>query len=125
MRQFRPAVKSEARNFLCVGLVCFGRANGFVPEILDEPGIDGADENPGRREPGCHRLVVSAGMFHTDLRLAIKAFDGRDEVVDGGLRVTVIPRCQNNHIARLADRDSAFAFGNINTNCVHETIPFE
>ena len=38
--------------------------------------------------------------------------------------MTVIPRCQNYHIARLANCDSALAFGNIDTNCVHETIPF-
>ena len=63
-------------------------------------------------------------MLHADLCLALQAFDGGDEIIDGGLSVTVIPRCQDDHIAWLADRDGALSFGNINTNCIHETIPF-
>ena len=38
--------------------------------------------------------------------------------------MTVIPRCQDDYIARLTNRDSALSFGNIDTNCIHETIPF-
>ena len=64
-------------------------------------------------------------MLHTNLCLTLQAFDGGDEIIDGGLCVTVIPWRQDNYIARLANRDSALAFGNIDTNCVHETISFE
>ena len=39
--------------------------------------------------------------------------------------MTVIPRCLDDYIARPIDGDCAFAFRNIDTNCVHEPNPFE
>jgi len=43
-------------------------------------------------------------MLHADLCLTLQGFDGGNELVDGGPRVTVILRCQDNHISRLAEQ---------------------
>ena len=122
--QFRPAVKSKPRDLLRVGLVRLRRAERFVAKGFDEARVDRADEDAGSGEPGGHRLIVSAGMLHADLCLAVQFSDRGNEVVNGRLRVTVIPRRKDDDISGLADRDGASSFGNINTNCIHETIPF-
>ena len=124
MPQFCPAVKSKTCDLLRIGLVRLGSSERFVAKGLDEAWVDRADEDTSGGEPGGYRLIVSAGMLHADLCLAVQFLDCGDEVIDGRLRVTVIPRRENDHISWLANRDGASSFGNINTNCVHETIPF-
>jgi hypothetical protein len=62
-------------------------------------------------------------VLHADLRLTVQSFDGSDELIDGRLRVTVIPGRQEHEISGLADRDGALLLGNINTNGVHGKSP--
>ena len=121
--QLCPSVKSKSRDFLRIGLVSLGRAKGFIPEVLDELGIDGADEDAGIGKPGGHGLIITPCVLHADLRLTVQSFDDSDEFIDGGLRVTVIPGRQEHEISGLADRDGALLLGNINTNGVHGKSP--
>jgi hypothetical protein len=46
-------------------------------------------------------------VLHADLCLAVQFPDRGDEVIDGRLRVTEIPRREDNDISGLADRDGA------------------
>ena len=121
--QLCPAVKSKSRDFLGICLVGLGRAKGFVSEVSDELGIDGADEDAGIGKPGGHGLIITPCVLHADLRFTVQSFDGGDELIDGRLRVTVIPGRQEYEISGLADRDGAFLLGNIDTNGVHGNSP--
>ena len=118
--QFCPAVKSITGDFFGIGLIRLGRTERVVTEIPDQDGIDSADKDAGVREPVGNRFIVSAGMFHADFRFAVKAFDLLDESVDGRLGVWNVTGRHKNHITGPADGDSAFTFGNIDTNSVHE-----
>ena len=120
--QLCPAVKSKSRDFLRIGLVSLGRAKGFITEVLDELGIDGADEDAGIGKPGSHGLVITPCVLHADLRLTVQTFDGGDELIDGRLRVAVIPGRQEYYISRLADCDGALLLGNIDSDGVHFCI---
>ena len=121
--QLCPSVKSKTRNFPRIGLIGLGSTKGFISEVPDELGIDGADEDPGIGKPRSHGLVIPARVFHADLCFTVQPFDGFNEVIDGGLRVTVIPGRQEHYISWLADRDCALILGNIDTNSVHEAPP--
>ena len=70
-----------------------------------------------------HGLIITTCVLHADLRLTVQSFDGGDELIDGRLRVTVIPGRQEHEISGLADRDGALLLGNIDTNGVHGKSP--
>ena len=123
--QFRPAVKGITCDFFGISLVGLGRAQGIVPEVLDEHGINGADKDTGIGKPCGDRLIVSSRMLHADLRFPVKSPDVLDQGIDIGLGMGDVAGRHENNIARLADRDSALTFGNINTNSVHNGYSFE
>ena len=123
--QIGPAVKGVTGDFFGIGLVGFGRAEGIIAEIPDEDRIDSTDEDAGIGKPGSDGFVVPAGVLHADLGLPIKALDNVNERIDGGQGVWDIAGLHEDDIARPADGDGAFTFGNINTNSVHKKNSFK
>ncbi len=63
-------------------------------------------------------------MLHTNLCFPVKSPDVLDQGIDIGLGMGDVAGRHEDHIAGLADGDSALAFGNINTNSVHNRYSF-
>ena len=123
--QFCPAVKSITGDFFRIRFIRLWSTERVISEIPDQDGIDSADKDAGVREPVGNRFIVSAGMLHAGFGFAVKVFDLLNKSIDSGLGVWDIAGRHQNHISGSADGDSAFTFGNINTNSVHDKNSFE
>lgn len=64
-------------------------------------------------------------MFHAYFGFSIKTLDDVDQLIDGRFGVGDVTGIHDDNIAGSSDSDCAFAFGNINTNCVHDKYSFE
>ena len=122
--QFCPTVKGIACDFFGISFVGLGSAQGIVPKVFDKDGVNGADKDTGIRKPCGDRFIVPAGMLQAGLRLSVKVLDELDQLIDCGLGMGNVGGRHDDNITRPADRDSAFAFGNINTNSVHKRYSF-
>ena len=122
--QFCPPVKSIACNLFGICLIGLRGAQGIIPELLDEDGINGTDKNTGIRKPCGNRLVVSPSVFHADFCLSVQTPDLFDQVIDSRLGVWNITGRHKDNITGSADGDGALAFRNINTNSVHNRYSF-
>ena len=98
---------------------------GVIAELFDQYGIHCTDEDAGIREPCSDRFVVSSGVLHADLCLAIQILDDADQSINVRLCMPKVSWLEDDLISGPADRNSAFAFRNIDTNCVHELYSFE
>ena len=107
-------------DFFGIGPVGLGSAQGIIAELPNENGVYGADKDTCIRKPCGDRFIVPSGVFHADLGFPVRFFDLPDQVTDGGLGVGDVAGRQDDYITGPADGDSAFAFGNIDTNSVHK-----
>ena len=96
-----------------------------IAELFDQHGVHCTDEDAGIGEPSGDRLVVSSGVLHADLSLTIQVPDDPDQSINIRLCMSEVTGLKDDLISRPADRNSAFAFRNIDTNCVHELYSFE
>ena len=74
MAQFYPVVKPITGNLAGIRPVCFHFAQGVVPVVLNELGIDCADKDALLMKKAGHRLIVPPGMLHNHPRLTVQAF---------------------------------------------------
>ena len=98
---------------------------GIITEIPDKDRVYSTDKDTCIGKSCGNRFIVPAGVLHTDLGFTIKALKLLDQTVYGRLGVGDITGWHNDHVSRSLYSDSAFSFGNINTNSVHNRYSFE
>lgn len=123
--QICPVVKGITRDFFSIYFIGFWRAEEIVTKVPDQNGINGADKNIGIGKPCSNRLIIPTGMLHANFGFTIKASNFLNQAIDSRLSVRNVTGRHKDDIAGASDRDRAFAFGDINTNCVHKGISFK
>ena len=114
--QLRPEGQGIVGDFHGIRLVCLDLAQRVVAEIVDEHGVDHADEKASLFQGQGDGPPVHPRVFHDNADVPADAPQRPDQTGQSGGVMFHLERRQYHFAARSANSNSAFPFGNINAD---------
>ena len=120
--QLRPEGQGIVGDLHGVGLVRFDLAQRVVAEIVDEHGVDHADEEASLFQCQGNGPPVHPCVFHDNADVPADAPQRFYQIGQSGGVMLYLERCQHHFAARPADSDCTFHFGNIDADSSDRSI---